>query len=236
MAWTAPCDRKRRRDARPEFRPTMRLSVKTVLHTAIFVLISVALLVLLFNLITVADLTRLASKLTLGRVAFLGALYALMAVIRGVRLGYILGERNYGQLTAITAIHAFLNHVLPFRLGELSLPLLIRGFTSRGFVAGSLALVIVRLYDLVSNVFEMTCDKFVFRDTDCVDPYDSCEQTEADGKQHNHWGKGANSGKCVNYHEGVGTGAAKSHADYTTTKFRVLVEASPEEIAEMEMK
>jgi formylglycine-generating enzyme required for sulfatase activity len=90
------------------------------------------------------------------------------------------------------------------------------------------------LYDMVSSVFEITCDKFVFRNTDCVDPYDSCEQAEASGKKHGHWDKGANSGKCVNYHEDVGTGAAKSDAEYTTTKFRVLVEATEAEIAELE--
>ena len=132
---------------------TMRMSRKTAIHTGIFVAVSLALLVVLLRQITLSDFKRLGSQLTLGRIALLSGLYVLMAVIRGVRLGYLLQERNYGQLTAITAIHAFLNHVLPFRLGELSLPFLIRGFTARGLAAGSLALVTVRLYDVVSTAF-----------------------------------------------------------------------------------
>lgn len=74
----------------------------------------------------------------------------------------------------------------------------------------------------------------MFRNSDCVNPYDSCEAEEATGKKHGHWGKGTNSGCCVTYHEDVGNGAAHDNVAYVTTKFRVLVEATPEEIAEME--
>jgi formylglycine-generating enzyme required for sulfatase activity len=84
------------------------------------------------------------------------------------------------------------------------------------------------LYDLISNVFEMTRDRFIVGiRIDSVDPYDSCERDEASGKKHAHWGR-----NCVTYHEAVG-GGGQDEA-YSTTKFRVVVEAAPEEIAEME--
>ena len=74
----------------------------------------------------------------------------------------------------------------------------------------------------------MTRDAFVFdRRVDEVDPYFSCEKDEAAGKKPGHWGR-----NTVTYHEGVG-GATKD-TDYGSTKFRVAVEATPEEIAEME--
>ena len=85
------------------------------------------------------------------------------------------------------------------------------------------------LYDMISdNAYEMLRDAFVLdRRVDEVDPYFSCEKDEAAGKKHGHWGR-----NTVTYHEAVGD--AKDEAAYGSTKFRVAVEATPEEIAEME--
>jgi len=84
------------------------------------------------------------------------------------------------------------------------------------------------LYDMVSPAFEMTRDRFIVGiRIDSVDPYDSCEKDEAAGKKHAHWGR-----NTVTYHEAVGGGGKDE--DYGSTKFRVLVEATPEEIAGME--
>ncbi|MGD0093073.1 MAG: SUMF1/EgtB/PvdO family nonheme iron enzyme [Planctomycetota bacterium] len=84
------------------------------------------------------------------------------------------------------------------------------------------------LYDMISdNAYEMTRDAFVFRRMDEVDPYYSCEKDEASGKKHGHWGR-----NTVTYHEAVGE--ATNDAAYGSTKFRVVVDATPEEIAEME--
>ena len=85
------------------------------------------------------------------------------------------------------------------------------------------------LYDMLNpGAFEMTRDAFVLdRRVDEVDPYFSCEKDEAAGKKHGHWGR-----NTVTYHEAVGD--AKDDAAYGSTKFRVAVEATPEEIAEME--
>jgi hypothetical protein len=85
------------------------------------------------------------------------------------------------------------------------------------------------LYDMLNpGAFEMLRDAFVLdRRVDEVDPYFSCEKDEAAGKKHAHWGR-----NTVTYHEGVGD--AKDDAAYGSTKFRVVVEATPEEIAEME--
>jgi len=85
------------------------------------------------------------------------------------------------------------------------------------------------LYDMISdNAYEMLRDAFVLdRRVDEVDPYFSCEKDEAAGKKHGHWGR-----NTVTYHEAVGD--AKDDAAYGSTKVRVAVEATPEEIAEME--
>ena len=89
------------------------------------------------------------------------------------------------------------------------------------------------LYDMITDrAFEMTRDKFVVGiRIDSVDPYDSCEREEAAGRKHGHWGR-----NNVTYHESVPSDGAKDDAQYGSMKFRVLVEATPEEIAEMEKK
>ena len=123
---------------------------KRVVVTAFFFVLSVALVAVLARQITVLDIKRLASRLTLPQFVLMSGLYLLMAYFRGIRLGYILREGNAARLTAIAVIHAFLNHILPFRLGEISLPVLVKAFTSRGLASGSLSLVLVRLYDAIS--------------------------------------------------------------------------------------
>jgi len=96
------------------------------------------------------------------------------------------------------------------------------------------------LYDLVSRTLELTRDKFILPGPNDraarVDPCDSCEADEASGKFPPHWGVGANTGLCINYHEACGHMTKKGRpndASYGSTKFRILVEATPEEIAEM---
>jgi formylglycine-generating enzyme required for sulfatase activity len=96
------------------------------------------------------------------------------------------------------------------------------------------------LYDMYQGGFEVTRDKgdlhFIHRRDDRVDPYDSCEADEAAGKKHAHWC--VCPGDSVTYHETVLQLAdeTKRPADtaYGSTKVRVVVEATPEEIAEME--
>jgi len=128
---------------------TLRLK-KRVIGTAFFFVLSVALVIALIRQITLEDVKRLAFQLNGAEFAVLCGLYLLMAYFRGIRLGYIIRENNHLKMTAIAAIHAFLNLILPFRLGELSLPFLIKVFAARGLGAGSLSLVVVRIYDAVS--------------------------------------------------------------------------------------
>ena len=92
---------------------------------------------------------------------------------------------------------------------------------------------------MISAAFEMTRDLGLFTPPDGIDPYDSCEAVEATGKGHPHWGRNGGAGDggygLAIYHEQVNE-PAKGDISYGTTKFRVAVDATPEEIAEMEKK
>jgi uncharacterized membrane protein YbhN (UPF0104 family) len=113
-------------------------------------LLSVGLVVALLSQIKLADILRLSNRLTLPQLVTAFLLYSGANLFRALRLGSILGRRGFLSLTAISAIHSFLNHMLPFRSGELSLPFLLRAFLGRGLSSGALSLVVVRLYDMLS--------------------------------------------------------------------------------------
>jgi hypothetical protein len=128
----------------------MKLSRKKIATSVVFLILTMLLIIALISQITVQDVLRLATRLSLGQVALLCGLYLITTFFRGVRLAHILHHRNYISLTAISGIHAFLNHILPFRMGELTLPLLIKAFTPKGIVSGSVSLIVMRLYDITS--------------------------------------------------------------------------------------
>ena len=92
------------------------------------------------------------------------------------------------------------------------------------------------LYDMPSVMWEMTCDAWQLnRDKDVVDPFYSTEAGDKAGKGAGHWGKGLVSlgGWSLANHEGVKNVCPAPSSGYNNRKFRILVEATPEEVAEM---
>lgn len=91
-------------------------------------------------------------RLTLKEIALISLVYVSTLFLRGVRYLFSVNTEDEGKIKffAFSAIHSFLNHTLPFRLGETSLPFLFRVFTKKGFSTGMFSLIIVRLYDLIA--------------------------------------------------------------------------------------
>jgi Lysylphosphatidylglycerol synthase TM region len=141
----------------------MKMSPRKLITSGLLIALSIALLVGLLSQIHFADLLRLAEKLHPAQLLLLFGLYAGANVFRAMRLGCVLNQRNYLSLTAVCSIHLFLNHILPFRTGELSLPLLLKTFNKRSLATGTISLVVVRLYDMISIVFLMIISLAVVR-------------------------------------------------------------------------
>jgi hypothetical protein len=77
--------------------------------------------------------------------------YAVTQLFRAARLWIAIGadrRPGFGRLWAIASVHQFLNHVLPARLGEVGLPLLLRQFTAVGMAPAISLLVAVRLQEV----------------------------------------------------------------------------------------
>ena len=116
--------------------------------TGALLALAAVLLVVLLRQIRVSDLTQLAGRLSARQMGLLCTVYALTTWLRGIRLGLLIGDRRSVSLAAVSGVHAFLNHVVPLRLGELSLPMLGKFFLRRELTHGSAALVVMRLYDV----------------------------------------------------------------------------------------
>ena len=78
--------------------------------------------------------------------AALASLFVLAA--RGVRFAVLNRRARWPLTTAATAIQVFLNRVTPLRLGELSLPWILRRHAGEDAARSLLSVVLVRLIDL----------------------------------------------------------------------------------------
>jgi len=89
------------------------------------------------------------------------------------------------------------------------------------------------LYDMIGCSWEIIGDMRQFSRQDTVDPHypPPCEKDETTGKKHDHNAMGRNTFSFATTREGVGEG---SGTGYSLTRFRVAVDATPEEIAAME--
>ncbi|HWV38306.1 MAG TPA: lysylphosphatidylglycerol synthase transmembrane domain-containing protein [Vulgatibacter sp.] len=125
-------------------RPPRRKALRVVLAFAA----SAALLAVVFSQLDLANAAvrfREARPGWLG-VAALGSLFVL--ITRGLRFAILNRHARWPLTTAATAIQVFLNRVTPLRLGELSLPWILRRHAGEDAARSLLSVVLVRLIDL----------------------------------------------------------------------------------------
>ncbi|WP_250125042.1 lysylphosphatidylglycerol synthase transmembrane domain-containing protein [Chroococcidiopsis sp. CCMEE 29] len=80
-------------------------------------------------------------------------LVAVTQLIRAVRFFELLSLRiniQYSLVLQITCIYQFLNHILPIRSGELSLPILLKRYSNCTYSSSVAFLVLTRLYDVLA--------------------------------------------------------------------------------------
>ena len=118
------------------------------------VLASGATIVMVAAIVWIADPRRVIGVgATIGwnGVGWLFIVYAATQLFRAARLWIAIDadtRPGFGRLCAIASVHQFLNHVLPARLGEVGLPLLLRQFTTVGMAPAISLLVAVRLQEV----------------------------------------------------------------------------------------
>lgn len=120
-----------------------------------FILIgSIILLIFLMKQISISQFIFLIKKLSFSELAVLVFLYVSYSILKGIRLMIVISSVNQPfKSISISMIHNFVNHVIPLRLGELSLPFLCKRFLKIDVLSSGVSLIIIRVYDVLILCF-----------------------------------------------------------------------------------
>lgn len=86
-------------------------------------------------------------------IALAGLFSFLVLLLRGLRFSALTRGAGLDVTTPAVAIQVFLNRITPFRLGEISLPILLRRHAGADFASSLVVLAFVRLLDLAIVVW-----------------------------------------------------------------------------------
>ena len=96
------------------------------------------------------NLKRILRELSLPLLFLSLLLYTLTYYFRAKRFTLFFPQIRTKDLAAVMAVHTFFNNLLPFRSGEASFPIILRKLFGVEGIISSAALVVARLFDLLS--------------------------------------------------------------------------------------
>ncbi len=96
------------------------------------------------------NLNRILRELSLPFLALSLLLYTFTYYFRAKRFTVFFPNIDTKDLAAVMAVHTFFNNLLPFRSGEASFPIILKKLFGVEGVISSAALVVARLFDLLS--------------------------------------------------------------------------------------
>jgi len=118
-------------------------------NAIISIFISVGIISALFYDINVEEFIIATKMLIYHYLIFIFLAQMISFMIRVERFKLIMNYQNRFVLFSISAIHNFLNRILPMRMGELSIPILFQKYTKLPFLHGIGALLLFRCLDVV---------------------------------------------------------------------------------------
>lgn len=153
--WDIP-QAQRRSDVLPAARDpsgSVKSRRRTLIRGLVAVLVSAGLLAALLSRIDVADATRRFSEADPRWIGASAILSLAVLLLRGLRFAALAPKAGPSLTIPSVAIQVFLNRVTPFRLGEVSLPLLLRRHAGEDAASALVGVFFVRLLDLALVVF-----------------------------------------------------------------------------------
>jgi len=117
-------------------------------RAALAIVVSLALLAALLSRLDLGEAAERFRTADPGWLAAAAVFSLAVLVIRGARYAVLNRHAGMGLTTAATAIQVFLNRVTPLRLGELSLPWILRRHAGEDAARSIVSVVLVRLVDL----------------------------------------------------------------------------------------
>ncbi len=113
---------------------------------------TIAVVGLLYAFVDPAILSSLLKELSIAEIASLAGVYSGAMILRivRIRLSFSSGSApSFPQISYASVIHQFLNHIVPARLGEISLPLLLKQRNQVPITQSVAMLLVLRLFDLI---------------------------------------------------------------------------------------
>jgi len=117
------------------------------------VFFTVCLIVLLGSILKPSDILSALSQVGLEGVAKLFFLVGITQILRALRFFELLSVKTsipFFLIFQITCIYQFLNHILPVRSGELSLPLLLKRYSNYPYISSVASLLLTRIHDALA--------------------------------------------------------------------------------------
>jgi len=114
---------------------------------------TVCLIVLLGSILKPSDVLSALSQVGLEGVIKLFFLVGITQILRALRFFELLSVKTsipFFLIFQITCIYQFLNHILPVRSGELSLPLLLKRYSNYPYISSVASLLLTRIHDALA--------------------------------------------------------------------------------------
>lgn len=123
------------------------------------ILLSIVVMFICVKLAKPDELVKIAKNLGWSGLVQIFSLVAITQLLRALRFFILFSLRNkiqYNLILPTTCIYQFLNHILPMRSGELTLPWLLKRYSNCSYSSSVAQLILTRLYDLISLGFLVT--------------------------------------------------------------------------------
>ncbi|PIG94928.1 lysylphosphatidylglycerol synthase transmembrane domain-containing protein [Gloeocapsopsis sp. IPPAS B-1203] len=114
---------------------------------------TVCLIVVLGSILKPSDVLSALSQVGLEGVIKLFFLVGITQILRALRFFELLSVKTsipFFLIFQITCIYQFLNHILPVRSGELSLPLLLKRYSNYPYISSVASLLLTRIHDALA--------------------------------------------------------------------------------------
>ncbi|GAK60447.1 hypothetical protein U27_00344 [Candidatus Vecturithrix granuli] len=140
----------------------MILSRKNFLRVFIAIIFSIGILYFLLKNIDASIFFSKIPYIDPYRLGNIVGIYLLHTLSRALRFS-IITRTNIKNVYMISAIHAFLNKILPLRSGELTWPILMKKYTNTNFGKSMTLLLLLRYLDLLCVIFLFIVASFIVK-------------------------------------------------------------------------
>jgi glycosyltransferase 2 family protein len=126
---------------------------KKIIKITLSVIISIVLITVLFNNISIGPFMTRLKSISIFYLAATILTFLIQYYFRTVRFTAVIKGCDFATVYYISLIHGFLNKIIPFRIGEISWPILMKKYCGTGLLDGLSVLMLLRFLDFIAIIF-----------------------------------------------------------------------------------